>query len=162
MPDMHGMTFTVNIPVFYRNKQREELRQTQEEGLSAAMPRQPEERTNFDLKQIPGGASLRQTCPKLFSEGVVPQSSLALESSMSAYQVGTVDFLCVIGNFTIVLNYEIDYYRELANYQTSLARIEALTGVELCARPGAGTPQAPEREKEYAMVLQRRISSRSR
>src|SRR6266496_6276255 len=64
---------------------------------------------------------------KLFSQGVVPQSSLALESSMSAYQVGNVDFLTMIGNFTTVLNYETDYYREMANYQISLARIEVLT-----------------------------------
>ena len=68
---------------------------------------------------------------RLFSEGVVPQSSLALESSMSAYQVGTVDFLSVIGNFSTVLNYEIDYYRELANYQSSLARMESMVGVDL-------------------------------
>ena len=36
---------------------------------------------------------------------------------MSSYQVGTLDFLTVISNFTTVLNYETDYYRELANYQ---------------------------------------------
>ena len=33
MPDMHGMTFTVNIPVFYKSKQREEVRQATEERL---------------------------------------------------------------------------------------------------------------------------------
>ena len=42
-----------------------------------------------------------------------------------------MDFLTLIGNFTTVLNYETDYYRELANYQTALARMEALIGAEL-------------------------------
>src|SRR6266496_1792143 len=62
---------------------------------------------------------------KLLSQGVVPQSSLALESSMSAYQVGNVDVLTVIGSFTTVPNYETDYYRELTNYQTSLGTLVA-------------------------------------
>jgi hypothetical protein len=42
-----------------------------------------------------------------------------------------VDFLSVLGNFSTVLNYEIDYYRELANYQSSLARMESMVGVDL-------------------------------
>ena len=39
MPDMHGLTFTVNVPVFYKSKQREELKQAKEEELSAASAR---------------------------------------------------------------------------------------------------------------------------
>src|SRR6266498_3643938 len=132
MPDMHGFTFTVNIPVFYKSKQREEVREAKEEQLSAASAR--DNRHNelyFDLKQNYLAAKASETLIKLFSQGVVPQSSLALESSMSSYQVGNVDFLTVIGNFTTVLNYETDYYREMGNYQISLARIEALIGTEL-------------------------------
>jgi len=134
MPDMHGFTFTMNIPVFYKSKQREEVRQAKEEELSASSAR--DNRKNelyFDLKQNYLAAKASENLLKLFSQGVVPQSSLALESSMSAYEVGNVDFLTLIGNFTTVLNYQTDYYRELANYQTSLARIKALTGTDLTA-----------------------------
>ena len=35
MPDMNGMTFTVNVPVFYRTKQREQVKQAQEEVITA-------------------------------------------------------------------------------------------------------------------------------
>lgn len=148
MPDMHGMTFTVNIPIFYKTKQREEVRQAKEEELSASSAR--DNRQNelyFDLKQNYLAAKASENLLKLFSQGVVPQSSLALESSMSAYQVGNVDFLTVMGNFTTVLNYQTDYYRELANYQTSLARMEALTGTELTsAQALPATPQAPDKK----------------
>jgi cobalt-zinc-cadmium efflux system outer membrane protein len=148
MPDMHGMTFTVNIPIFYKTKQREEVRQAKEEELSASSAR--DNRRNelyFDLKQNYLAAKASETLLKLFSQGVVPQSSLALESSMSAYQVGNVDFLTVMGNFTTVLNYQTDYYRELANYQTSLARMEALTGTELTsAQALPAMPQAPDKK----------------
>ncbi len=145
MPDMHGFTFTVNIPVFYKAKQREEVRQAEEEKLSASGAR--DNRKNelyFDLKQNYLAAKASDNLLKLFSQGVVPQSSLALESSMSAYQVGNVDFLTVLGNFTTVLNYETDYYRELANYQTALARMEALTGVELTGAQTVPNPLAPQ------------------
>jgi outer membrane protein TolC len=144
MPDMHGVTFTVNLPVFYKNKQREEVRQAKEEELSAASAR--DNRQNelyFDLKQNYLAAKASDNLLKLFSQGVVPQSSLALESSMSAYQVGNVDFLTVIGNFTTVLNYETDYYRELANYQTALARMEVLVGVDLTNPQTVPTASAP-------------------
>ena len=143
MPDMHGLTFTVNVPVFYKSKQREEVRQATEEELSAAKSR--ENRRNelyFDLKQNYLAAKASETLLKLYAQGVVPQSSLALESSMSSYQVGNVDFLTVMGNFMTVLNYETDYYRELANYQTALARMEALTGAELTG----AQPPAPEKK----------------
>lgn len=132
LPDMYGMTFTINVPVFYKSKQREEVRQATEERLSAESGRDNRKNElNFELKQQYLAAKASDELLHLFSQGVVPQSSLALESSMSAYQVGTVDFLSVLGNFSTVLNYEIDYYRELANYQSSLARIESMVGVDL-------------------------------
>jgi outer membrane protein TolC len=149
LPDMNGFTFTVNVPVFYKSKQREGVRQAEEEELSAASAR--DNRQNelyFDLKQNYLAAKASENLLKLFSQGVVPQSALALESSMSAYQVGNVDFLTVIGNFTTVLNYETDYYRELANYQTALARMEALTGADLVSVTtvfNMSAPAAPEK-----------------
>nr|MDA8098585.1 hypothetical protein [Nitrospiraceae bacterium] len=67
----------------------------------------------------------------LYSKAIVPQSSLALESSMSAYEVGKVDFLSMLENFVYVLNYEVGYYQELSNYETALARMEPLVNTDL-------------------------------
>jgi outer membrane protein, heavy metal efflux system len=148
MPDMHGLTFTINVPVFYKSKQREEVRQATEERLSAESSRENRQNElNFELKQQYLAAKASDELLRLFSEGVIPQSSLALESSMSSYEVGTVDFLSVVGNFSTVLNYEIDYYRELANYQSSLARIESMVGVDVTStatQPGNQRPAGGE------------------
>ena len=131
MPDMNGFTFGVNIPIFYKTKQREAVRQAAEDRISAERSRDNRQNElNFELKQQYLAAQASSQLLRLYSEGVVPQSSLALESSMSAYQVGNVDFLTVIGNFTTLLNYQVDYYRELANFDSALARIEALVGVD--------------------------------
>ena len=144
LPDMYGMTFTINVPVFYKSKQREEVRQATEERLSAESSRDNRKNElNFELKQQYLAAKASDELLRLFSQGVVPQSSLALESSMSAYQVGTVDFLSVLGNFSTVLNYEIDYYRELANYQSALAHIESMVGVDLTSTVTQSDNQHP-------------------
>lgn len=132
LPDMNGMTFTVNVPVFYKTKQREEVRQATEEAISAERSRDDRENElQFELKQSYLSAEASKQLLDLYSKAIVPQSSLALESSMSAYEVGNVDFLTVLSNFSTILNYEVDYYRELANYQTALARMESLAGMEL-------------------------------
>ncbi len=148
MPDMHGLTFTINVPVFYKTKQREEVAQATEEKIVAEHSRDNRQNElNFELKQQYLTAKASDELLRLYSQGVVPQSSLALESSMSSYQVGTADFLTVIGNFSMVLNYEIDYYRELANYQTALARMETMVGVDLTSQ--VQTPEnAPAPQKE--------------
>jgi outer membrane protein TolC len=142
LPDMNGMTFTVNVPVFYKTKQREAVKQAVEEVLSAEQSR--DNRVNelqFELKQQYLAAQAAKQLLDLYSKAVVPQSSLALESSMSAYEVGNVDFLTMLANFTTVLNYEVDYYRQLADYQIALARMEPLVGMELTLVPGDGSSE---------------------
>jgi outer membrane protein TolC len=130
--DMHGFTFSINLPVFYRSKQREGVREATEELISVERGRADRETTlYFEVKQQYLAAKASDELAQLYAQAVVPQSSLALESALSAYQVGSVDFLTLIENFSTVLDYEIDYYRELASYQAALARLEPLVGVEL-------------------------------
>jgi len=138
-PAMNGMTFTVNIPIFYKTKQREEVRQATEEVLSAERSRDNRKvELQFELKQQYLAAQASKQLLDLYSKGVVPQSSLALESSLSSYQVGNVDFLTVLANFSTILNYEVDYYREVANYETALARMESLVGADLGSAQAEG------------------------
>lgn len=142
-PDMNGVVVSINIPVFYRSKQRQAVAEATEDVLGAEKMR--ENRLNevrFELKQQYLKAKAAEKLVSLYSTGIVPQSSLALESSMSGYQVGKVDFLSVLANFTSVLNYETDYYRQLADSLTAIAQIESLTGTDITtpAPDGNATP----------------------
>lgn len=143
LPAMNGVTVSVNIPVFYKNKQRQGVAEASEDLVSAEKMR--DNRLNevrFELKQDYLAAKASERLLTLYSKGVVPQSSLALESSMASYQVGNVDFLSLIANFTTLLDYETDYYRQLADYQTALAQIEVLTGADVTGPPIAPTPES--------------------
>ena len=150
LPDMNGVTFTVNIPIFYKTKQRQGVAEASERLLSAE--KMSDNRLNevkFELKQQYLGAKASERLLTLDARGVVPQSSLALESSMASYQVGTVDFLSLLSNFTTLLNYETDYYRQLADYQAALARIEVLTGSDVTGPPLPAPPVLnPQAAKE--------------
>jgi len=147
MPDMNGFTFTVNVPVFYKTKQREAEREATEELLASKKAQDNRSNdVNFGVKQAYLAAKASENLLQLYSTAVVPQASLALESSMSSYQVGNVEFLSVLANFSNVLEYEIDYYREVAAFQTALAELEPLVGVELTGGGGhsPAAAQAPE------------------
>jgi outer membrane protein TolC len=141
MPDMNGVTVSVSIPVFYKSKQRQGVAEASEELISAEKMR--DNRLNevrFELKQQYLAAKAAERLLSLYSKAVVPQSSLALESSMASYQVGNVDFISLLANFTTLLDYETDYYRQLADYQTALARIESLTGSDMTGSTISTTP----------------------
>lgn len=132
LPEMHGFSVGVNIPIFYRSKQREGVNEATQELLGAQQSRDNRKTTlYFEVKEQYLTAKASEELARLYSQAVVPQSSLALESSMSAYTVGTVDFLTMLNNFVTVLDYEVNYYREDANYHIALARLEPLVGVEL-------------------------------
>ena len=68
---------------------------------------------------------------ELYSKAVVPRATQALESSMASHEVGTLDFLSLLTNFFSVLQYEVEYYQELASFHEALARLEAATGRQL-------------------------------
>lgn len=129
LPDMYGMQFTVNLPIFYKSKQREGIEQAKQELLAAERSRDARHlELTYELKQMYAMASSADKMLDLYDKAIIPQAELALRSAQSSYSVGTVDFLTVMANFTTIHGYQIDYYRQLADYEIALARIEALTG----------------------------------
>lgn len=144
MPDMHGFTFGIKIPVFYRGKQRKAVEEAAATLAGAQQTREAIRTTLlFQVKEQFLAARASEELLTLYSKGIVPQSSLALESALVSYQTGELDFLSVITSFVTVLDYEIAYYQELASYQQALARLEEITGLALTAPAGAGEVRKP-------------------
>ena len=132
MPDMHGFNAGINVPIFYRSKQREGVK---EAGYALESAKQSREAIRtallFQVKEQYLQAKASDELLTLYTRGLVPQSALTLESSLASYQTGTLDFESLISNFMSVLQYETNYYEELANYQKALVNLEQITGVEL-------------------------------
>ncbi len=132
MPPMYQFQASLKVPLYFWRKQRAGVNE-QVSMLSEA--RRTYEATDqslhYRIKDDYAMAQASSKLMKLYEQTVVPQGNLALESSLSTYETGAVDFLSVLTNFTTVLDYEMNYYDEALNYQLALCRLEEMTGLRL-------------------------------
>jgi len=132
LPDMHGFNVSVNVPIFYRKKQREEVNEAMFAAESGKQSREAiRTALLFQVREQHLQLKASDELLTLYSKALVPQSALALESSMAAYQTGSLDFESLLANFKSVLEYEVNYYEELANYEKALVNLEQTTGLDL-------------------------------
>ena len=66
---------------------------------------------------------------RLLSTDILPPAAAAVESGLSSYRVGSLDFMAVLESRMLVNQYEIERLRLAADYQSALASIDALIGV---------------------------------
>ncbi len=130
--DMWQLRFDVKLPLYFWRKQRYGVEESAQ-GLIQA--RKEFENTmqliNFNVKDQYLQAMASERLLNIYSKGIIPQATLALESSLAGYEVGAVDFLTLLNNFVTVLEYEINYYEELTSFQKAVARLEELTALTL-------------------------------
>ena len=132
MAPMYQFQASFKVPIYFWRKQRAGV---SEQVSMLTQARRTFEATDQSLHyRIKDDYTMAQASlklSKLYSQTVVPQGNLALESSLSGYETGAVDFLSVLTNFTMVLDYEMNYYDETLNYALALSRLEEMTGQPL-------------------------------
>lgn len=129
----------LRVPLYFWSKQKPgieeaalELKGAQEEYSSV------NQELNFNVKESYLNARTAEKLMSLYQKGIIPQSRLSLESAISGYQVGTVDFLTLIDNLVTLFSFELEYHNQLAEYEKAVARIEEFTGVEIAGAGGEG------------------------
>lgn len=137
--DLWDVSVSTEIPLFFGQKERRgveesaaRLRESESE-LDAASQRLEREVTDLYL-----AAGTAGHLENLYREAVIPQASLTLESSLTAYRVGSVDFLSVLEHWSTLLEFEIDYYTQVAEHEQALVGLEELTGLRLVGGPVGG------------------------
>ncbi len=129
MPDMYEFRFDVVVPL--RKAKRQAMLAEQQHTAEAA--RQTLEGAKLSLQsRLQEDFQMATTAGELatlYRETVLPQARLALESSISSYQTGTVDFLSVLTNFGSVLEYEMSYVEQLADLYAAASRLEEMAAV---------------------------------
>jgi len=132
LDDIWQVGLGIRAPIYFWRKEKFgvdeaalELREVRENFKST------ENNLLFEVKENYITAKTAEKLIELYSTGIIPQSTLSLESAISGYQVGDVDFLTLINNFLTLYNFELEYYEQLTDYEISLARIEEITGLEL-------------------------------
>jgi len=132
MPDMYGITLSTSLPIFHRRKQDMAIAEAAA-NLESARQLQANELTllRYQVQQDFLEVQATEQIMKLYSQGITPQSSLTLESSITSYETGGVDFLNVLSNFQAVIDAELDYHMQVTNHEKALARLEEVTGLNL-------------------------------
>ena len=131
-PDYYTYGVTLKLPLYVAQKQRYPIEEKSAD-LAAARARlaSTESLINYRLRDAYARATTKARLIRLHEQGLIPQGTQALESALSAYQVGQSDMLTLLTALRRVLDYETRYYELLTDYQKALAEMEALIGVEL-------------------------------
>ncbi|MCC6389546.1 MAG: TolC family protein [Bryobacterales bacterium] len=129
MPDMYQLRVDLKLPTSFFRKQRAAV---EEQAALVSQARKALEATAqslaFRLKDDYLMYETSQRLMDLYEKTVVPQSSLALESSLASYSNGSVDFLSVLTNYLTMVDFEMNYNEELLNVNLALARLEEMAG----------------------------------
>ena len=132
MPAMYQARVDFKLPAWFWRKQRAGLT---EQAESLAESRHTYEAANqalrFRIQDDYLMATTSSKLMKLYGQTVVPQATLALESSLASYETGTVDFLSVLTNYIAVTEVQMNYQEQLQNFYLALSRLEEMTAMPL-------------------------------
>jgi outer membrane protein TolC len=128
-PEMYGMQFTVNLPGFHRERLRQEIAEGELRVRATKQGAEARRLTlSYELQQAYSAAETAKQMVDLYEQAILPQAELARDSAQASYTVGSVDFLTVLTSYTAIYSYELDSYRQRADYEIAIARIHGLTG----------------------------------
>jgi cobalt-zinc-cadmium efflux system outer membrane protein len=128
--DMWSLGAAINIPIFYRTKQRHAVNEAT--ALLAEARSEKESTRLLIASAIKDNFSMLKATDKLMSlyrEGLIPKSRQDVELSLSGYVTGTVDALTVITRLKSVIDFEISYWGQFAEHEKAVARLEAIAGL---------------------------------
>jgi outer membrane protein TolC len=129
--DAYGL-LGIKIPLYYATKQRFGVK----ESLSSLESARKDHRTAtqdvlFRVKDNFVRTERAKRLVKLVGKAIIPQASLALESSIAGYAVGKVDFLTMLDNLLRLQRDEIDLHRELTTHEIAIAKLEEVVAIPL-------------------------------
>lgn len=128
--DMWSLGAAINIPIFYRTKQRHAVN---EANALLAEARSEKETTRLLIASaIKDNFTMFKATDKLMSlyrDGLIPKSRQDVELALSGYATGTVDAFTVITRLKSVIDFEISYWNQFAEHEKAVARLEAIAGL---------------------------------
>jgi outer membrane protein, heavy metal efflux system len=128
----------IKVPIYRSRKQRPELAQAESEQLRARSELQAQsQQLAGDLRSQYVVVQQTSELFKIHREGLSPQARAEFQSGLAAYQSNKQDFQALLTAFLDVLHLDEDYWQNVAEYETAIARIEQLTGLSL-QEEGAG------------------------
>jgi outer membrane protein TolC len=129
-PDMWNLTATMNVPIFYKTKQRE--------GVLEAEAALLEAKRNVEATKLMASSALRdnhamlktaENLMALYRDGLIPKSHQGFELSLSGYVTGKIEAITVITMLKALIDYEFLYWRQFADREKAAARLDGLAAI---------------------------------
>src|SRR5467141_1782573 len=122
----------IKVPIYRSRKQRPELAQAESEQLRARSELQAQsQKVAAELRSQYVIVQQTSELLKIHREGLSPQARSEFQAGIAAYQSNKQDFQALLTAFLDVLHLDEDYWQNMAEYETAVARIEQLTGLSL-------------------------------
>ncbi len=122
----------IKVPIYRSRKQHPELAQAESEQLRARSELQAQsQQLAGDLRSQYVIVQQTSELLKIHREGLSPQARSEFQAGLAAYQSGKQDFQALLTAFLDVLHLDEDYWQNVAEYETAIARLEQLTGLSL-------------------------------
>lgn len=132
MQDMWSLTTTVNIPIFYKTKQRQAVNEA-EAALSEArheleavkLMLSSAVRDNYSMLKV------SENLMDLYKTGLIPKTYQDFELAISGYVTGKVEAITVISRLKSLIDFETLYWVQFSEREKAIARLDAITGVSV-------------------------------
>lgn len=128
--DMWSVTTAINIPLYYRTKQRQ--------GVYEAEASLAEARRELEAARLMISAGIRdnyamaraaERLMDLYRNGLIPKTYQDFEAALAGYIAGGTDALTVITRLQSLIDFELLYWAQFAEREKAFARMEAIAGV---------------------------------
>jgi outer membrane protein TolC len=132
MPAMYEARVEIPLHLHSASRQRPALNE-QVQLLSEARHNfeAAEQNLQYRVREAYAAAETAFRLRQLYSDTILPQSSLTIESSLASYETGATDFLSVLTNIITRVDVQEQSHEQELNYALAVAKLEELTGVPL-------------------------------
>ena len=129
---MGGASVGFSVPI-HAGKRQKKLREEAAvlESMARAHLEDALAAVSANVSQILAELDRARTLLGLYQEDILPQARAAVESSLSSYRVGALDFMALIDAQMAVNRFEGEYIDLLASYGVAVARLEQTIGRDL-------------------------------
>jgi outer membrane protein, heavy metal efflux system len=130
----------VDIPLRLHAEQRQRPALNEQVDLLAGARRSFEaagQSLQFRVREAFIAAETAWRLMQLYTDTILPQSQLTVDSSLLAYQTGSTDLVAVLNNLTTRVDVDEQLHEQELTYALTLARLEEMTGVDLSGEGGA-------------------------
>ena len=135
--DMLTGMMEVNIPIYYKSKQDRKVAEVKADIQNLeAQYRAMKNEILFMIAEIGSMIQREERKIELYKTGIIPQTSLQINSAMSAYRVNKADFMTLLDSQMTLFKYELEYHLSLTEYEKNTAGLGAASWKTFLSKGG--------------------------